>query len=144
MKKSRLQHLVRNFHENGMKLMLELLSYIHALIYHERDPDEVPSLQDTVEQSVQTDEHRQEVFQMGKSYADVLIERGREEGREEGRGEGELTARKQTLLRLLERRFGELTGRVIQAVEAAQDMQQLDEWLDRFATATTLDEIGIK
>jgi hypothetical protein len=32
---------------------------------------------------------------------------------------------------------------VVSAVEATSDVEQLDDWLDRFATALTLDELGI-
>ena len=41
---------------------LELLSYIHALVYHERDPLEHQNCREAIESSVRTDEHRQEVF----------------------------------------------------------------------------------
>ena len=73
---------------------LELLSYIMALVYHVREPSEWPSLQQAIEASVQTDEHRQEVFEMRRTIADELEERGA------------IKNRQQTLIRLLKRRFG--------------------------------------
>jgi hypothetical protein len=51
---------------------LELLSYIMALVYHVRDPSEQPKLRKTIESSVRTDPHRQEIHEMGRSMADVL------------------------------------------------------------------------
>ena len=43
---------------------VEPLSYIMAFAYHVREPSEWPSLQETIETSVRTDEHRQEIFEM--------------------------------------------------------------------------------
>jgi hypothetical protein len=110
---------------------LELLSYSMALIYHVREPSEWPSLQQTVEASVQTDEHRQEVFEMRRTIADELEERGA------------IKNSQQTLIRQLKRRFGHVSDEVASTIRATNDPEQLVEWLDRFATAEALDEIGI-
>jgi hypothetical protein len=126
---------------------LELLSYIHALVYHERDADEIPSLQETIESSVATDEYRQEVYAMGKSYAQVLIERGREEGLERGlergREEAALSTRKQTLFRLLTKKFGELPSSASAVIDSTADVAQLDAWLESLVAAKRLDDVGI-
>ena len=74
---------------------------------------------------------------MGKTMAEVLIERGRTEGRTEAA----IETRQQTLLRLLRRRFGDVPTNVVSAVESATDVNQLDEWLDRLVRADTLDEL---
>ena len=117
----------------------DLLSYIHALIYHERSESEQPKLHEAVEHSVQNAELRQEVFEMGKTMADVLMERGRLEGKRKAG----VQTRQQTLVRLLRRRFGEVPAGVVSAVEATTDVDQLDTWLDRLVTASTLDELEI-
>jgi hypothetical protein len=138
---------------------LELLSYSVALIYHTREPWEWPLLQETIEASVRTDQHRQELFDMGRTIAEELKEEGirqgreagretgREEGREEGLREGEsrgrLTAGRQTLIRLLRKRFGEIPQEWIETVEATQDAATLDRWLDHVVTAETPDDVGI-
>jgi hypothetical protein len=111
---------------------LELLSYIMALVYHVREPSEWPSLQQAIEASVQTDEHRQEVIEMRRTIADELKE------------EGAIKKSQQTLIRLLKRRFGDVPDELSSAIRATNDPEQLDEWLDRFATAETLDEVGIE
>jgi len=118
---------------------LQLLSYIVALIYHERDHEEIAPLQDTIEASVKNDSYRKEVAEMGKSYAEVLVEQGREEGT---RTES-IRARRLTLLRLLRSRFGKLPAKVGSVIEAASDVAQLDAWLDQLVVAKTLDEVGI-
>ncbi len=110
---------------------LELLSYIMALVYHVRDPSEQPQLRKTIESSVRTDIHRQEIHEMGRSMADVLEEKGA------------LKKSRETLLRQLKRRFGNLPAAVSATIRATDDPEQLDEWLDRFATAATLDDVGI-
>ncbi len=50
---------------------------------------------------------------------------------------------RETLLRLLKRRFGNVPAAVSATIRATDDPEQLDEWLDRFATAATLDDVGI-
>src|SRR5438105_14521492 len=62
---------------------LELLSYVVAMVYHEREEMEHADLQTRIEKSVQTDEHRREVKVMGKSMADVHWEAARLESRRE-------------------------------------------------------------
>jgi hypothetical protein len=118
---------------------LELLSYIQALVYHERDPSERQGLRETIETSLQTEEHRLEVSKMGRTIADEL----REEGIKKGRKEGEIRGRRQTLLRLLRKRFGEVSPQIVDTIEATEDIKQLDTWLDRVLTARTLEQMKI-
>ncbi len=118
---------------------LELLSYVLALVYHERQPAEHGALQEEVEASVRTDEHRREVAVMGRTIADEL----RAQGRKEGRREGTVDALRGTLLNQLGKRFGRLPSVTVSAIEATADIEQLRTWLDRFATASTLEEVGI-
>jgi hypothetical protein len=103
-----------------------------ALVYHAREPSEWPDLQQAIEASVQTDEHRQEVFEMRRTIADELEERGA------------IRNRQQTLIRQLKRRFGDVPDELLSTIRATDAPEQLDEWLDRFATAETLDEVGIE
>jgi predicted transposase YdaD len=125
---------------------LDLLSFVGAMIYHERSEGEHVELHETIEDSVCWEESRREVAKMGRTMADVLIDRGRAEGRAEGRTEGQTEAaietRQQTLIRLLRRRFGKIPAKVTRAINATTTTQQLDEWLDRFATASSLEEMG--
>ncbi len=72
---------------------------------------------------------------MRRSIADMF--------RDEGRKVGAVRARRQILLRLLRKRFGELPQTVVNAVEATEDVKQLDAWLERFVTAKTLAQMGI-
>ena len=43
----------------------------------------------------------------------------------------------------LRMRFGEILSELAERIEATRDIAQLDEWLDRFVTAQSLDEIDI-
>jgi hypothetical protein len=47
-------------------------------------------------------------------------------------------------VRLLQQRFGPVPAAVLQTIEATNDSNRLDGWLDRFATARSLREIAIK
>jgi hypothetical protein len=118
---------------------LELLSYIHALVYHDREPNEHELLQNLIRDSVQSERNRQEVSTMRQTIADVL----REEGRVEGRKEEAVHSRQQTLLRLLRRRFRTLPRSTVQAIEATRDLDQLDKWIDQAADGVSLREMGI-
>jgi hypothetical protein len=115
---------------------LDLLSYIHALVYHERAPAERESLNTHIARSVKTDPHRQEVNTMKKSIADVL--------KEEGRNEERLVSRRTTLLRLIRRQFGEPPANVIAAIEACADVAQLDTWTDKILSARKLADLGLE
>jgi len=123
---------------------LDLVSYIHAMIYHERRPAEHGRLHRAIEASVATDTHRQELVQMGKTIADVIRDEGMKEGMKEGIKEGEIRSKRETLLRLLEARFGKPAADVHDVVESTTDIEQLDTWLERFATAKTLKQVGIR
>ncbi len=119
---------------------LELLSYVLAMVYHERNPSEHEALQAEVEASVQTDRQRREVAAMGKTIADALMAKGRRQGRKEEA----IRARQQTLLRQMELRFGTVPAEIVKAIEATRSVEILETWLERFVTAETLKELGIE
>jgi hypothetical protein len=106
---------------------LELLSYIHALIYYQREPMEISPLQEVVEKSVLSDEHRREVVEMKTSYADELKVQGHREA----------------LLLQLQARFPKVPQETTAIVENTQDLTQLKEWLKRILTAKSLKAVGI-
>jgi ElaB/YqjD/DUF883 family membrane-anchored ribosome-binding protein len=117
----------------------DLLSYIGAMVYHDRDESEHAELQEALERSMENEELREEVIEMGKSMADVLMERGWTEGWTKA----EVKTRQETLVRQLRKRFGKVPRGVVRAVESTADVAKLDDWLDRFATADKLDDLGI-
>jgi hypothetical protein len=123
---------------------LELLSYIHALVYHDRNPAEHAELQAEVDTSVRTHQHGQEVAIMGRTIADALRAEGRREGRKQGRMKEAVRARQQVLVRQLRHHFGELSPEVLAAIEAIKDQEQLDNCLDRVLTAKTLADVCIE
>jgi hypothetical protein len=114
---------------------LELLSYIDALIYHERDVFEQPELHADVDASVGTDEFRQGILDMCRTMAQVH--------KEEGVREGEVRSRRQILFRHLGHRFGSVPPATAAVIEATDDLERLDAWLDRVLTARSLKQIGI-
>ena len=114
---------------------LELLSYIHALVYHGREPAEHSKLQERIAESVHSDPHRKEVVGMGKTIADSLIERGRKTEA--------VTSRRETLLELIRERFGPPSHEVEQAIKTTKDVTKLKHWLKNFARAETISDLGI-
>ncbi|MBM4095097.1 MAG: hypothetical protein FJ276_37680 [Planctomycetes bacterium] len=129
----------------------EFLCYIGAMIYHERQEREHRKLHDALERSIQNEELRRELVDMGKTMADVLVEKGRAEGRVEGRVEGRaegetkaaVQTRQHTLVRQIRKRFGDVPVGVLKTVASTSDIGQLDTWLDRLVTANTIDELEI-
>ena len=57
-----------------------------------------------------------------------------------GEAKGEAKGKADTLHRLLLRRFKSVSSDVEHRIRAA-DVDQLDEWLDRFVNAKTLDDV---
>ncbi len=70
------------------------------------------------------------------SPAEQLIQEGRQKGRQEGRQEANRTM----LARQLQLRFGAL-GAEVEARIAEGNSEDLESWLERFATAETLDAV---
>jgi hypothetical protein len=118
---------------------LELLSYLLALVYHERNPAEHHSLRETVEESVAAGALQREVKAMAKTIAEMF----REEGEKKGEKKGEIRTLRRTLLELLEEKFGAVPAAKQALVKATTDPKQLRLWLKRFANAHTLDDVQI-
>ena len=78
----------------------------------------------------------------GKEVRDMITvyeQRGIEKGIEQG----VVLGKRETLLRLMRQKFGELRGKVQKDVEAISDTRELDKLLDRLMTATNLDGMGL-
>jgi Putative transposase, YhgA-like len=114
---------------------LELLSYIQAMVYHVRVEPERPGLRDLIVASVRTDPKRQEVTTLTRTIAEAL--------RDEGRQEGAISALQRALLRQLRSRFGKVPKATERLITTTRDIAQLEAWSDRFATATSLEDVGI-
>jgi hypothetical protein len=125
----------------------ELLSYLHALVYHARETAEQPTLFECIEAAAGTDEFRRELTAMRQTGAQALIAQGRKEGEKRGekKGEkkGELRARREMLLDLLRERLREVPAAVEEKVNGTRDVEQLKSWFQRAATADTLADVGI-
>jgi hypothetical protein len=121
---------------------VEFLSYILALMYHVRSQPEQQQLRDVVDRAVQTDPHRQEYAKM-QTIAEALKDEGRIEGRIEGQREEALASRRAILLRQLRRRFKKVSRKVEARIAATTKIEDLETWLENFAEAKTLAEVGI-
>ncbi len=121
--------------------LLELLSYLAALVYHFRNEPERSSLRDELERSIQTQSIRKEFHSMGRTIAEAL----RAEGRIEGKIEGALEAKQQAVVMLLRRKFGRKANAAVMAkVRTTKDLQTLDQWLGNIIDADTVEEVGIE
>jgi predicted transposase YdaD len=114
---------------------LELLSYVHAMVYHDREKSEREELREVIVASVRTDERRQEV--------ETLFMTGAEALREEGRQEGALSTARDTLRELFRSKFGRVPRAVERTIRSSDDLGQLKAWVVRAGMASTLEEAGI-
>jgi hypothetical protein len=110
---------------------LELLSYLAALVYHDRSRSEHYGLQETIEASVRTDAERREVHHMGQTMAEYLEEKGEKKGLQEA------------LLLQLKQRFKQVPPEIEEAIKATTKVQQLKRWLRRVLSANSLEEMDI-
>ncbi|HYT87449.1 MAG TPA: Rpn family recombination-promoting nuclease/putative transposase [Gemmataceae bacterium] len=121
----------------------ELLSYLHAFLYHERAEAERPGLFEVVETSARIATHKQEIVTMQRTIAEAVKDEGLQEGLKKGLKQGELRGKREVLLQFLRHRFHKLPRGVETAVKKATEVQQVEQWLERFLDAKTLDDIGI-
>lgn len=77
----------------------------------------------------------QEVRTMQVTWADKMIAKGRRAGL--------LTGKRETLLRLLELKFGDLPPDVASRVKALKSISAVDKYLDRLVSAPSLAEMGL-
>jgi hypothetical protein len=116
----------------------ELLSYIDAMLYYEREPEEYRPLQQTVVVAVQNDVHRQEVYNMAKNMAEQL----KEEGLAIGLHRGEVRTQRRLLVRLLRNRFGKVPPKLVKRIEATQRLDLLDAWFHEASAIKKLDDLS--
>ena len=76
-----------------------------------------------------------EVEEMEVTWADKMMEKGREEGLKAGKRE--------TLLRQLTAKFGPVSEEITSRVQALESVAELDAYLERVLTAESIDEMGL-
>jgi hypothetical protein len=111
---------------------LELLSYLVALVYHERNPAERGPLQELVAASVAAEAAQREVQKMAKTIADQFRE------------EGDIRTLQRTLLKLLEKRFGDVPEATRTSIKATTNPKKLERWVLHVVSAPTLEDMQIR
>jgi hypothetical protein len=109
----------------------EILSYFDMLVYHSREKPEQRGLHEIVESYVDNDADRREYMAARQTIAESMKE------------EAAIAHGKETLLRQLHIRFRNVPAEITARVESADNLRQLNRWLDRFATANSIEEVGI-
>jgi predicted transposase YdaD len=120
---------------NGVAALGKIWHYVMAV--HEGSHERVlPALAATLD-----DEEQRQTM---STIAEQLIEKGKkkgiEEGLEKGIEKGIAEGERATLVRLLEQRFGPLSATARKRIEQAK-RANLERWLDRVLTATTLADV---
>jgi hypothetical protein len=80
---------------------------------------------------------------MVKTIAQALIEEGEEIGIAKGGAIGKIEAKQDALIRILYRRFEVPQEDIAKRVRSIDQLEELDELIDRALTAKTLEEVWI-
>jgi hypothetical protein len=107
------------------------MSYLHALVYHVRNPDEHEGLFAHIKETVRSERLRREVATMKQTIADMLRE------------EGSMDAFRMSLLLVLRNRFDHVPKAIVHVVESCSSHDQLKRWIKSASKAETLEEVGI-
>jgi Putative transposase, YhgA-like len=110
---------------------LELLSYIHAMVYNVREEVEQSDLVGIVESTVSNDEQRRRYMAVKRVGGLTMHEAT------------QLAYAKNVLLQQLGLRFGNVPVEISDRINRATKLKALNTWMARFATAKTLDDVGI-
>ncbi len=70
-------------------------------------------------------------------------EKGEKEGEKKGLIDGKREGKRETLLRLLTKKYGPLSEEVTTRVRSLESVDELDAYLDRVLTATSLEEMEL-
>ena len=96
-----------------------------------------------------------EVEEMELTWADEMMEKGRqrglaeglekglEKGREEGREEGLREGKRKTLVQQLTAKFSAVPQGTISRIEGLESVDELEHYLERVPTAGSLEEMGL-
>ncbi len=100
-------------------------------MYNVREGSEQADLSADVEASVDTDELRSQFMAKKKTAVEEWFE------------DDEVSQARAMLLRQLSLRFGEVPNELTDRVQSTKAKKTLNTWLERFATATRIEDIGI-
>ena len=88
-------------------------------------------------------EEFREAEEMEVMWADRMKAKWAKEGLEEGREKGLIEGRREALLRQLAKKFGSLSEDVTAHVRALESVDEIDVYLDRVLSATSLEEMEL-
>lgn len=134
--------MLESLAQNDLERWWELLSYITAMIYNERETGEQDPLVEKVADSAPNETFRREILIMGKTVAEDLIEKGMAKGLQKGLQKGRQEERRRMLLRLLKNKFGKVPAATVKRIEATEQLDILDAWFDQAMAAEKLDDVS--
>jgi predicted transposase/invertase (TIGR01784 family) len=126
---------VHNVREKNPGRWESLLWFLRAMVYHDREATEHDPLVEIIRSTVRQ-ANQPEVDAMGKTFAQVLLEKGKQEGG--------IERSRDFFLLLLREKFKTVPESIIAEVQAATDIHQFDVWGSAFAKADTLADIPFK
>ncbi len=78
---------------------------------------------------------------MGKTMAEVLMERGEAKGEARGIKKGLVMAKQEDLIRLIKGRFGSVPGSIAKKIKLTKKTEKLDMLFDLAISADTIDDL---
>ncbi len=130
--------LLTNCVETYLQLKARAAEEYAALCAAQRTP-EVETMRLTWAEQMEA-EYRQKGLEDGLQKG---LEEGREKGLKEGLKEGRQEGVRNTLLRLLAKRFGKVSPAVRKRIEAIQSVEELGGLVDRILEVRSIEELGL-
>ncbi len=124
--------------ESGLDEAREFLLVNLIETYFQLGADDLESYQELISRK----EYRK-VQDVELSWADKLLREGEEKGLEKGLEAGRLKGKRESVLRVLEAKFGVASTNTTAQVEAMGSEEELDVCLERVLKATSLEEAGL-
>ena len=128
---------LRGLRESERAAWVQALHYLHLLVFYKRSVGERADLDRIVAEHQRTLNLSQEEVTLMQTMAEHYLQQGIEQGMEQG----QVLAKRDAVLKLLRRRFGDVPESLVSHITALHHISQLDALFERALEAETLDDI---
>jgi hypothetical protein len=126
-------------HVRWQTLMQILLTWV----YWRRPNAEQPALVGAAEQAQASVKRKGEIERMRNILGPTIVDLAREEDREVGRQEGRVQGIRESLLKMLQKKFGRLPKKLQRQIEEADDSERLEQALLSVSDCATLGDFRL-
>ncbi len=127
--------------ESERAAWVQALHYLHLLVFYKRSVGERADLDRIVAEHQRTLNLSQEEVTLMQTMAEHYLQQGIEQGIEQGMEQGQVLAKRDALLKLLQRRFEDVPESLVSHITALHHISQLDALFEKALEAETLEDI---